>query len=65
MSPGFPFTDDCRRRWGSSPRFSQSRRVMYGREVIFLVGGGLRSLRSHAEDLLANCSYVRKLVTQV
>jgi hypothetical protein len=38
---------------------------MYGREVIFLVGGGLRSLRSHAEDLLANCSYVRKLVTQV
>jgi ribulose-bisphosphate carboxylase large chain len=37
-------------------------RAMYGREVIFLVGGGLRS---HSEDLVANCSYFRKLATQV
>jgi ribulose-bisphosphate carboxylase large chain len=37
-------------------------RAMYGREVIFLVGGGLRS---HSDDLVANCSYFRKLATQV
>ncbi len=37
-------------------------RAMYGREVIFLVGGGLRS---HSEDLVGNCSYFRELATQV
>ncbi len=37
-------------------------RAMYGRDVIFLVGGGLRS---HSEDLVANCSYFRELATQV
>jgi ribulose-bisphosphate carboxylase large chain len=37
-------------------------RAMYGREVIFLVGGGLRS---HSDDLVANCLYFRKLATQV
>jgi ribulose-bisphosphate carboxylase large chain len=37
-------------------------RAMYGRDVIFLVGGGLRS---HSEDLVANCFYFRKLATQV
>ena len=37
-------------------------RAMYGSEVIFLVGGGLRS---HSDDLVANCSYFRKLAAQV
>lgn len=37
-------------------------RAMYGREVIFLVGGGLRS---HSEDLVSNCFYFRQLATQV
>lgn len=37
-------------------------RAMYGREVIFLVGGGLRS---HSDDLIANCFYFRKLAAQV
>ena len=37
-------------------------RAMYGRDVIFLVGGGLHS---YSEDLVANCSYFRKLATQM
>jgi ribulose-bisphosphate carboxylase large chain len=37
-------------------------RAMYGRDVIFLVGGGLRA---HSQDLVASCSYFRELATQV
>jgi ribulose-bisphosphate carboxylase large chain len=37
-------------------------RAMYGRDVIFLVGGGLRS---YSDDLVANCFYFRKLAAQV
>lgn len=32
--------------------------AMYGRDVIFLVGGGLRS---HSPDLIANCRYFREM----
>ncbi|MGB8648969.1 MAG: RuBisCO large subunit C-terminal-like domain-containing protein [Anaerolineae bacterium] len=34
-------------------------RTMYGREVILLIGGGLRA---HSPDLVANCRYFRALV---
>jgi S-methyl-5-thioribulose 1-phosphate isomerase len=37
-------------------------RTMYGREVIFLIGGGLRS---HSDDLVANCFYFRQVAAQV
>jgi S-methyl-5-thioribulose 1-phosphate isomerase len=34
-------------------------RALYGRDVIILIGGGLRS---HSPDLIANCRYFRELV---
>jgi ribulose-bisphosphate carboxylase large chain len=37
-------------------------RAMYGREVIFLIGGGLRS---HSPDLVANCNFFRELAEKV
>lgn len=37
-------------------------RAMYGREVMFLIGGGLRS---HSSDLVANCFYFRRMAEQV
>ena len=37
-------------------------RAMYGRDVIFLIGAGLRS---HSSDLVANCRYFRELVEKV
>ena len=37
-------------------------RAMYGRDVMFLIGGGLRS---HSPDLVANCRYFRQLAEQV
>lgn len=37
-------------------------RAMFGREVMFLIGGGLRS---HSPDLVANCRYFRELAEQV
>ena len=37
-------------------------RAMYGRDVMFLIGGGLRS---HSPDLVANCRHFRALAEQV
>lgn len=37
-------------------------RAMYGRDVMFLIGGGLRS---HSPDLAANCRYFRALAEQI
>lgn len=37
-------------------------RAMYGRDVMFLIGGGLRS---HSSDLVANCFYFRRMAQQV
>jgi ribulose-bisphosphate carboxylase large chain len=37
-------------------------RAMYGREIMFLIGGGLRS---HSPDLVANCRYFRELAETV
>jgi ribulose-bisphosphate carboxylase large chain len=35
---------------------------LYGRDIIFLIGGGLHSL---SPDLFANCKYFRKLVEEI
>ncbi|HZQ09568.1 MAG TPA: RuBisCO large subunit C-terminal-like domain-containing protein [Anaerolineae bacterium] len=37
-------------------------RAMYGRDVILLVGGGLRS---HSPDLVANCNFFRELAEKM
>lgn len=37
-------------------------RALYGRDVMFLIGGGLRS---HSPDLAANCRYFRELAEKV
>lgn len=37
-------------------------RAMYGRDVIFLIGGGLRS---YSPDLVANCRYFRRLAETI
>jgi len=37
-------------------------RAMYGRDVIFLIGGGLRS---HSPDLVANCNFFRELAEKM
>jgi ribulose-bisphosphate carboxylase large chain len=37
-------------------------RAMYGREVMLLIGGGLRS---HSPDLVANCRYFRALAEEI
>lgn len=37
-------------------------RAMYGRDVIFLIGAGLRS---HSSDLVANCKYFRELAEKM
>lgn len=37
-------------------------RAMYGRDAMFLIGGGLRS---HSTDLVANCNFFRQLAEKV
>ncbi|MBI4675218.1 MAG: ribulose 1,5-bisphosphate carboxylase large subunit [Chloroflexi bacterium] len=37
-------------------------RALYGRDVMFLIGGGLRS---HSPDLVANCRYFQELAEEI